>query len=89
VKFTSKSTIHQARVWGMQVSGRLQGPGTDRPFQTDAQGVMALSNLPDGRYLLEVSKDGFVTQSVRINVESRTASSRTITYGSGYSLDDR
>jgi outer membrane receptor protein involved in Fe transport len=44
---------------------------------------MALSNLPDGRYLLEVSKDGFVTQSVRINVESRTASSRTITMALG------
>ena len=68
---------------GMQVSGRLQGPGTDRPFQTDAQGSITLSNLPDGRYLLEVSKDGFVTQPVRINVESRTASSRTITMALG------
>ena len=68
---------------GMQVSGRLQGPGTDRPFQTDAQGMISLSNLPDGRYLLEVSQDAFVTQTVRIDVESRTIASRTITMALG------
>jgi outer membrane receptor protein involved in Fe transport len=65
----------------MQASGKLEGstPGTQRSFQTDALGTYTLENLPYGRYRLEISKDGFVTQSVQINVQSATPVSRTLT----------
>jgi len=65
---------------GMAVSGRLQSlaPGVQRSFQTDTQGVYTFPDLPYGRYRLEVSKDGFATQSVQIDVESGTPISRTV-----------
>ena len=64
----------------MQASGKLAGAaGGDRNFQTDAQGMYTLSNLPYGRYRLEISRDGFATQSVLIDVQSGTPVSRTIT----------
>src|SRR5271154_7121127 len=58
----------------LQVAGKVvAGPaGSNRSFQTDAQGQSTLSNLPFGRYRLEVSKDGFATQSVVIDVQSGT-----------------
>jgi outer membrane receptor protein involved in Fe transport len=64
----------------MQVSGRLESTtgGVARDFQTDAQGVMVLPNLPFGRYRLQVSKSGFSTQSVAIEVESATPVARNI-----------
>src|SRR5271163_3299722 len=56
----------------MQASGKLESlsGGAQRSFQTDAQGVFSLGNLPFGRYRLEVSKSGFATQSVVIDVRS-------------------
>jgi outer membrane receptor protein involved in Fe transport len=64
----------------MQASGKLRGPeGNDRSFQTNAEGAYTLSNLPNGRYRLEISKDGFTTQSVTIDVQSGTPISRTVT----------
>ena len=64
----------------MQASGKLVGStGGNRIFQTDAQGLYAFSNLPAGRYRLEVSKDGFATQSFLIDVPPGTPISRTIT----------
>jgi hypothetical protein len=68
----------------MQASGKLTGPaGNDRSFQTDAQGTYTLAGLPYGRYRLEVSKDGFATQSLLIDVQSGTPVSRTITLALG------
>jgi outer membrane receptor protein involved in Fe transport len=63
----------------MQASVHLAGSGGDRRFQTDAQGTYTFSNLPNGRYRLEVSKDGFTTQSMPIDVQSGTPVSRTVT----------
>jgi outer membrane receptor protein involved in Fe transport len=65
----------------MQASGKLEGSatGTQRSFQTDALGAYTLENLPYGRYRLEISKDGFITQSVQIDVKSATPVSRTLT----------
>jgi outer membrane receptor protein involved in Fe transport len=65
----------------MQASGTLQSlpSGAPRSFQTDVLGGYALDNLPYGRYRLEISKDGFVTQSVQIDVRSPTPISRTLT----------
>ena len=65
----------------MQASGKLQSiaPGVQRSFQTDAQGRYTLAGLPFGRYRLEISKDGFATQSALIDVASATPISRTVT----------
>jgi outer membrane receptor protein involved in Fe transport len=65
---------------GMEASGRLRSPSGafDRSFRTDQQGTATLSDLPLGRYRLEVSKAGFATQSELIDVESGPIS-RTFT----------
>jgi outer membrane receptor protein involved in Fe transport len=62
-------------------SGKLQslGAGVDRRFQTDARGVYTFQNLPYGRYELQVSRSGFATQSVLIDVQSAAPIWRTIT----------
>lgn len=64
----------------MEASGKLESPttGVQRSFQTDAQGVYVLGNLPYGRYRLEISKAGFVTRSVSIDLESARPVSHTI-----------
>jgi Carboxypeptidase regulatory-like domain len=65
----------------MEVSGRLQSlaAGVDRSFQTGAQGVFAFQGLLVGRYRLAISKRGFATQSVLIDVQSGTPVSRIVT----------
>src|SRR5271170_4962085 len=52
----------------MQASGKLENTalGVSREFQTDAQGVMVLPQLPFGRYHVQISKSGFTTQSIAI-----------------------
>jgi len=64
-----------------EASGKLESPAskTDLSFQTDPQGAYTFSNLPPGRYRLEVLKTGFATQSVLIDVEPGAAVSRTVT----------
>ena len=64
----------------MQASGRLESTtgGVARDFQTDAQGNVVLPNLRFGLYRLQVSKPGFTTQSVAIDVESATPVARNI-----------
>jgi len=64
----------------MEASGKLESlaPGVQRTFQTDVHGTYSLVNLPYGRYRLEISKTGFATQSVVIDVESGTPILRTI-----------
>jgi outer membrane receptor protein involved in Fe transport len=69
----------------MQAEGRLQGLATDvdMTFETDAQGRYTFEKLPYGRYRLEVSRDGFATQSVLIDVQPDTPASRTLTMAVG------
>jgi outer membrane receptor protein involved in Fe transport len=64
----------------MEASGKLEGltPGIQRGFQTDALGAYTLGNLPYGRYRLEISKPGFITQSIQIDVRSASPISRTL-----------
>ena len=64
----------------MEASGKLESLAskTDLSFQTDPQGAYTFSNLSSGRYRLEVSKAGFATQSLLIDVESGTPVSRTV-----------
>ena len=65
----------------MEASGRLKNPagGLDQSFQTNVQGTYRFSGLPYGRYRLEVSKSGFATQSVLIEVQSAAAVARIVT----------
>ena len=63
-------------------SGTLRsqgGGGVSQAFQTDAQGGYNFAGLPYGRYRLEVSKDGFTTQSTQIDVQSGTPVARMVT----------
>ena len=64
----------------MQASGKLESIAgrVARDFQTDAQGMIVLGNLPLGRYRLRISKSGFTTQSVAIDVQSTTPVIRNI-----------
>lgn len=65
----------------MQAAGKLESLAPGAPqhtFETDAQGMFILGSLPYGRYKLEISKPGFITQSVSVDVHSTTLS-RSIT----------
>jgi outer membrane receptor protein involved in Fe transport len=63
-----------------EASGKLQnlGSGATVDYETDAQGSYTFSNLSAGRYRLEVTKSGFATQSLAIEVQSASIS-RTVT----------
>ena len=63
-----------------EASVRIQNPaaGMDRNLGTDAQGKRTFGSLPYGRYRLEVSKSGFATQSVSIDVHAAAPISRTV-----------
>ena len=69
----------------MQAAGKLESiaSGVAREFQTDAQGMIVLGNLPFGRYRLQVSKSGFTTRSVAIDVQSTTPVTRSISLAIG------
>ena len=65
---------------GCKQQGKLTGPGgADRTFETDGQGSYTFSNLPPGRYRLEVSKNGLSPQSAPIDVQPGAPASRTVT----------
>jgi outer membrane receptor protein involved in Fe transport len=63
--------------------GKLESlaTGVSRAFQTDAQGKYTFDDLAYGKYRLEVSQEGFATQSVLINVQSNEPITRSITMG--------
>ncbi len=65
----------------MQAAGKIDNTrtGVHRDFQTDAQGHYALTGLAYGQYRLELSKEGFSTQVVSVDLESTGPVSRTIT----------
>src|ERR1035438_10481442 len=65
----------------MRVSGRLQNPAAriDRSFLTDTHGLSTLARLPYGRYRVEVSKSGFATQSIFLDVQSSAPVTSAIT----------
>jgi outer membrane receptor protein involved in Fe transport len=65
----------------VQASGKLESLASKvyLSFQTDSQGAYTFPNLSFGRYRLEVSKDGFATQSLLIDVQSGTPVSRMLT----------
>src|SRR5271155_2321729 len=61
----------------IEASGNLTGPANIR-FRTGANGQYSARDLPYGAYKLEISKTGFTTQSLNIDVQSETQISRTI-----------
>jgi outer membrane receptor protein involved in Fe transport len=52
---------------------------TQKPFDTDAQGAAAFSDLAFGRYEIQVSSYRFETQTVRVDVRSATPVAQTVT----------
>lgn len=54
-------------------------PGPTRTFQTDAQGTYSFDGLTLGPYRVEISKAGFATQSMVIEVPSAAPVLRTVT----------
>src|SRR5437667_5822210 len=65
----------------MQASAKLVSvtAGVERRGDTDALGVATFSMLSPGRYQLEVSKAGFNTQSLVLDVPAGSSLVRTIT----------
>ncbi len=65
----------------VEASGSLrnQSTGVERTFQTDRQGTYKFPDLPYGRYRLELSRAGFATQVVSIDVRSAAPVLRTLT----------
>ena len=63
----------------VQASGQLRGSKQDRQFETDAQGLAKIAPLPYGRYRLDISKTGFATQIIELEVTSATPVSKVIT----------
>jgi outer membrane receptor protein involved in Fe transport len=53
--------------------------GPAQTFQTDPGGVYLFTGLPYGRYRLVVSKSGFASQSMTVDVQSATPAVRAIT----------
>jgi outer membrane receptor protein involved in Fe transport len=54
----------------LQASGHLAGPDTDSTFRTDAHGAFSLSGLAFGRYHLDVSRPGFASRSITIDINT-------------------
>ena len=68
-----------------KASGTLRNldTGAERTFETNAQGVFDFANLPYSRYQIRISKNGFATQTVRVDVRSATPVSQTVTLALG------
>jgi outer membrane receptor protein involved in Fe transport len=63
--------------------------GITHAFETNAQGTYTLSALPYGRYRVQITKQGFSTASLVVDLESSSASgSLTLSVGtSGFAVD--
>ncbi|MGA2714478.1 MAG: TonB-dependent receptor [Bryobacteraceae bacterium] len=68
-------TVQDSSGAAMQAAGKL---GT-RSFQTDPQGHYTFQDLPYGSYRLEISRAGFTTEVVSIDVQSTVPISHIVT----------
>jgi len=64
----------------MEAAGRLENlaAGVARDFQTDSHGAVDLEDLPFGHYRLQISKAGFATRSLTVDVRSATPVTRVV-----------
>ena len=78
---TGEIQLHVSDPSGVALSanGSIKGPGTNRTFKTDAGGNTSLSGLVFGRYQLEISKPGFSSRTVTIDIRSSIPVSREVT----------
>jgi len=65
----------------VQVSGTLRNldTGAEQSFRTNVRGSFDFANLQYGRYEIRIEKEGFATQTVRVEVRSATAVRETVT----------
>ena len=65
----------------IEASGFIEGlaTGVHRDYRTDAQGTHTFTSLPFGIYRLQIGRDGFATQSVRMDVHSEAPIQQNIT----------
>jgi hypothetical protein len=65
----------------IEASGSIAGlaTGVHRDYRTDAQGTHSFTALPFGTYRLQIERDGFAAQSVRVDVRSEAPIQQTIT----------
>ena len=63
----------------LQASGHVAGPATDRTFRTDAHGAFSLGGLAFGRYDLEVSRPGFASRSITVDINTPAPVSEVVT----------
>jgi outer membrane receptor protein involved in Fe transport len=64
----------------LEAAGKLDNlaTGVSNGFQTDSQGKHTFERLAYGRYHLEVTREGFATQSMLINVQSNETVTRAV-----------
>ncbi len=69
----------------MKAAAELESPTgvSARSVQTDSRGTVAIKSLPFGRYKLQISKSGFTTQTLIVDVQSATPVIRTIVMALG------
>jgi len=82
-------TVRDPSGAAMRVSGKLENRagGGNRNFQTDAQGACTISGVPYGRYRLVLSRRGFATEALSIEVNSAVPIARTIAMTLGAATD--
>jgi outer membrane receptor protein involved in Fe transport len=70
----------------MEASGQLKNvaTGADRAFRTDAQGAYIFEDVPSGAYRLTVSRDGFATQTIPVDVKTGKTVERTVKMALGH-----
>ena len=69
--------VEDASGGGMQASGKID----DQAFQTDAQGQYDFKSLASGRHRLEVSRNGFATQVIAVEVGAGGTVNETVKLG--------
>jgi len=66
---------------GIEATGSIEGlaTGVHRDYRTDARGTRTFTGLPFGTYRLQIGRDGFAAQSVRVDVRSEAPIQQTVT----------
>jgi outer membrane receptor protein involved in Fe transport len=69
----------------MAASGTLQRLDTSstQTFSTDSRGLVTFGALPPGRYRVEVSREGFATESLLVDVQAGAVTSRIVSLAIG------